>query len=318
MGSVTGRRGVWAYVEGGMGALSDALAGAARAAGTLVRTGAAVARIQTSGGRTQGVTLACGEEIAADVVVSSIDPARTLRALEDPDQLPEDFRRAFNAIDFRSPVVKLNLALGALPRFQVRDRDDPPLSGTIHLGPLELDDMERAFDDARNGGVSKRPLVELTLPSVLDPTLAPAGRHVASIFAQYAPARPMTDPEWPALRDQIRDHVLRVVEEVAPGFSASIEALEVLVPPDLENVFGLTGGNIFHGAMTPDRLLFMRPVAGWSRYRTPIAGLYLCGSGTHPGGGVMGAPGRNAAMEILRSLPRHGRLAAKVRRERDD
>jgi len=304
MGSISGQRGVWAYVRGGMGALCEALDGAARAAGVCVRTQAEVARIRSAAGRAIGVTLTSGEEIDASVVVSAADPARTFRALDDPETLPEDFRRALDTLDFRSPVVKLNLALRELPRFRVRDRPDPPLGATIHLGPQTLDQIEDAFDDAKSGGVSSRPMVELTLPTVLDPTLAPPGRHVASIFAQYAPARPMADPGWPALREQMRERVLAVVDEAAPGFSDSIEALEVLAPPDLESVFGLTGGNIFHGAMTPDRLLFLRPLVGWSRYRTPLAGLYLCGSGTHPGGGVMGAPGRNAAHEIKRDLPR--------------
>ena len=307
MGSLTSQRGVWAYVQGGMGALAEALAGAARAAGAQLRTDAEVAQIRTQAGRTIGLTLADGEEISVDAVVSGADPVRTFRILDDPNLLPEDFRRGLQGLDLRSPVVKLNLALRELPRFRLSDRPDPPLGGTIHLGPQTLDDLECAFDDARRGAVSQRPLVELTIPSVLDSTLAPPGRHVASIFAQYAPARPMQDPEWPELRSQMRDRVLAIVDEVAPGFSDSIEALEVLAPPELESVFGLTGGNIFHGAMTPDRLLFLRPLAGWSRYRTPVPGLYLCGSGTHPGGGVMGAPGRNAAHEIARDFSRLAR-----------
>ena len=302
MGSLTGQRGVWAYVEGGMGALSTALERAARARGAVIRSGAEVVRIHSREGRACGVTLEGGEEIAADAVVSSLDPRRTFAALEGFDDLPEDFRRALAGIDFRSPVVKLNLALRELPRFPAHGGEPVPLSGTIHMGPLTLDEIDEAFADARDGRVSSRPIVELTLPSVVDPTLAPEGRHVASVFAQYAPARGIDDPRWPELRDQMRDRVLAVIDENAPGFSSSIEELEVLAAPDLERIFGLSGGNIFHGAMTPDRLLFMRPVPSWSRYRTPVSRLYLCGSGTHPGGGVMGAPGRNAALEILRDL----------------
>jgi phytoene dehydrogenase-like protein len=233
--------------------------------------------------------------------VSSLDPARTFGLLEDAGALPEEFVRALAAIDYRSPVVKLNLALRELPRFRV-ERDDVPLSGTIHVGASDIDEIEVAFADARAGRVSQRPVVELTIPSTLDPTLAPEGRHVASIFAQYAPALPADDERWPELREQMRDRAIAMVEEVAPGFRDSVEHVEVLAPPDLERVFGLTGGNIFHGAMTPDRLLMMRPLPGWARYRTPLAGLYLCGSGTHPGGGVMGAPGRNAALEIQSDL----------------
>jgi phytoene dehydrogenase-like protein len=306
MGSVTGERGVWAYVAGGMGCLADALAGSARAAGAELRLEAPVARIDLVGDRAAGVVLESGEEIAADVVVSSADPLHTFGTLVEPGALPEPFARGVQAIDFRSPVFKLNLALAELPRFRLRDRDDLPLSGTIHLGAQDLDALERAFDEARAGSVSSRPLVELTLPSVLDPSLAPAGQHVASVFAQYAPALDSSDPAWPALRDRMRDVVLAAVDEVAPGFSSSILHMEVLAAPDLERIFGLSGGNIFHGAMTPDRLHLLRPLPGWARYRTPIRGLYLCGAGTHPGGGVMGACGRNAALEVAGDLSRRG------------
>jgi phytoene dehydrogenase-like protein len=308
MGSITGERGVWAYVRGGMGSLSDALARAARAAGAELRCNAPVARLKTQADRVTGVVLEDGEEIDADAVASCADPARTFSLVE-PGALPEDFRRGLATIDYRSPVVKLNLALRALPRFRSNDRpsggyggEATPLSGTIHLGAQDLDAIDAAYDDARAGRVSARPVVELTLPSVVDPTLAAEGRHVGSIFAQYAPVRPNDDPDWPKLRDQMRDRALAACDEAAPGFSDLVEHVEVLAAPDLEATFGLTGGNIFHGAMSPDRLLFMRPLPGWARHRMPLAGLYLCGSGAHPGGGVMGAPGRNAAREILRAL----------------
>lgn len=307
MGSVTGHRGVWAYVRGGMGALSEALASAAQHAGASVRCEAAVERIRVERGRARGVVLEGGEELAADVVVSSADPAVTFGRLVEPDALPEAFRRALRGLDLRSPVVKLNLGLREAPRFRVRDREAAPLSGTIHLGALDLVALERAFDHARGGDVSERPMVELTIPSSVDDSVAPPGHHVASVFAQYAPARPMDDPDWAALRERMRDRVLTVIDEVAPGFSASIEHLEVLAPPDLERVFGLSGGNIFHGAMTPDRLYALRPLPGWARYATPLRGLYLCGAGTHPGGGVMGACGHNAAHEILADLRLRGR-----------
>jgi phytoene dehydrogenase-like protein len=302
MGTATGRRGVWAYVRGGMGALSEVLATAARRAGARIETDSSVERIRTRAGRVEGVVLDGGVEVDADVVISSVDPLRTLRQLDPVASLPESWRRGIESIDFRSPVVKLNLALSALPEFRLRDRDVAPLGATTHVGPTDLDGLDRAYLEAASGQVSSLPLVELTVPSLLDDTLAPAGRHVASIFAQYAPARPVDDPEWPTLRDQMRDRALSALEAVAPGFSVRIEHLEVLAAPDLEREIGLTGGNIFHGAMTPDRLLFMRPVPAWSRYATPIGGLYLAGSGTHPGGGVMGAAGRNAAGEVLSSL----------------
>ncbi len=302
MGSLTGSRGVWAYVAGGMGALADALAGAARQAGAELRCETSVARLQLDGRRVCGVVLDDGTELRADAVVSSLDPARSFGLLEERELLPDEFRRALDSIDYRSPVVKLNLALAERPRFRVRDRADAPLSGTIHVGTPDLDSIEQAFAEASRGEVPKRPVVELTLPSELDPTLAPEGRYVASIFAQYAPALAPDDPGWPAARDLLRDRAIAAVEELAPGFAASILHVEALAPPDLERIFGLSGGNIFHGAMTPDRLLMMRPVPGWSRYRTPLDGYWLCGSGTHPGGGVMGAPGRNAALELLRGL----------------
>jgi len=250
----------------------------------------------------RSVALASGEELHADAIVSGLDPALTFSLLADRTTLPEEFVRALDTIDYRSPVIKLNLALAALPRFRVRDRDALPMSGTIHIGTPDLDSLERAFDDARAGRVSAQPVVELTIPSVVDPSLAPEGRYVASVFAQYAPHRPMDDPQWPALGEQMRERVFAGIEALAPGFVDSVEHAEVLTPADLQATFGLTGGNIFHGAMTPDRLLFMRPVPYWARYRTPIDSLYLCGSGTQPGGGVMGASGRNAAREILRDL----------------
>ncbi len=296
MGTLGGRRGVWAYVAGGMGALSDALAAAAREAGASLRTDAEVIAIRCRDGRARGVALASGETLDADCVVSGMDLARTAGLVDDA-ALARDFPGA----DHRSPVVKLNLALGALPDFRVRDRDALPLGGTIHVGPVDLDAIERAFGDAAGGGVSELPVVELTIPSLLDPTLAPPGKYVASIFAQYAPVLPKADPSWPAVRDAMRDRVVAAVEALAPGFAASIERVEVLAAPDLERIFGLTGGNIFHGAMTPDRLLFGRPGAGLAPHRTPVDGLWMCGSATHPGGGVMGAPGRNAAREILRA-----------------
>jgi phytoene dehydrogenase-like protein len=284
-----------------MGELARALAEAARGAGAYVRTEASVSRIRVEGGRAVGVELEGGERVDAEAVVSSADPHRTFFDLVGERHLPASFARAVRAIDFRSPAVKINLALDRLPPLRIRG-DAPRLAGTVHLGCESLDALDRAFEDARAGRVSHRPLVELTIPSVVDPSLAPAGRHVASVFAQYAPALATGDPTWPKLRDEARDAVLRVIEEAAPGFTGRILHAEVLAPPDFEALFGLTGGNIFHGAMTPDRLFFRRPVVGWSRYRTLIRGLYLCGAGTHPGGGVMGACGRNAALEILRNL----------------
>ncbi len=301
MGELGGARGVWAYVRGGMGRLSEALAAAGRAAGARVRAGAPVARVRTREGRAIGVALETGETLDADLVVSSADPRRSFALLDDATLLPERLRRGLDAIDFRSPVVKLNLVLGALPRFPAAAGNEAALRGTVHLGAPGLGGLELAFADAQAGRVSRAPLVELTLPSTVDDSLAPRGRHVASIFAQYAPVLPADDAGWAAVRAEMRARVLGQIEAAAPGFERTIEGIEVLAAPDLESEFGLTGGNIFHGAMTPDRLFFLRPLPGLARYRTPVRGLWLCGAGTHPGGGVLGAPGRNAAREILRA-----------------
>jgi phytoene dehydrogenase-like protein len=303
MGETGGARGVWAYVAGGMGALSDAIADAARAAGAEIRTDAAVTSIDVAAGRVRGVTLADGRSLEAPLVASCADPARTLLGLVGAGALPAELAAELATLDFRSPVVKINLALDRLPAFRGRSAHDgagPEHSGTIHVGAVDLDALERSYADAAADRLPERPMVELTIPSALDPTLAPPGRHVASLFVQHVPPA-IARERWARERDAFADRVLALVDEVAPGFSASVLHRDVLGPPELEDVFALTGGNIFHGAMTLDRLLFLRPLPGWARYRTPIAGLWLCGAGTHPGGGVMGACGRNAAREILRA-----------------
>jgi phytoene dehydrogenase-like protein len=305
MGETDGARGVWAYVRGGMGALSEAIAAAARAEGAEIRTQAPVARVAVREGRVLGVVLEDGQFIEAGAVVSGADPRRTLLGLVGRDALPEATVRELEALDFRSPSLKINLALDALPRFRGASgaAPGPEHRGTIHLGAVSLDALDAAFEAACRGQLPERPMVELTLPSALDGSLAPPGRHVASMFVQYVPYQ-LAGSSWEAEREPFADRVLALVDEVAPGFSGSVLHREVLAPPDLERIFGLTGGNIFHGAMTLDRLLFMRPLPALGRYRTPVSGLYLCGAGTHPGGGVMGACGRNAAGEILRDLGR--------------
>jgi phytoene dehydrogenase-like protein len=302
MGETGGARGVWAYVAGGMGALADALAAAARAAGATIRTGCPVASIDVQDGRARGVTLADGRSIEAPLVVSNADPHRTLLGLVGAAHLPDELVRAIGSLDFRSPVVKINLALERLPAFlgsSSPPEGGPEHVGTIHVGATDLDALEGSFAAAVRGELPERPMIELTIPSTLDPGLAPPGRHVASLFVQHVPA-PLEPERWGRVREAFADRVLALVDEVAPGFSAAVLHREVLGPPELEALFGLTGGNIFHGAMSLDRLLFLRPALGLARYRTPVTGLWLCGAGTHPGGGVMGACGRNAAREILR------------------
>lgn len=310
MGETGGARGVWAYVEGGMGRLSELLAEAAREAGAEIRTSAPVKRIVVDGAYAGGVELEDGTALEAQVVLSGADPQRTFLGLVGREQLPEGFARAVEGIDFRSPVAKINVALERLPVFRgcaprAEGLPGPEHRGTIHIGALDLDALERSFEAAGRGELPDRPMIELTLPSVLDPTLAPEGRHVASLFVQHVPYR-LRGGSWEGAREQLADLVSALVDEVAPGFSDSVLHREVLAPPDLERVFGLSGGNIFHGAMTLDRLAFLRPAPGWARYRTPLTGLYLCGAGTHPGGGVMGACGRNAARAVLQDLARAG------------
>jgi len=310
MGETGGARGVWAYVQGGMGALSAALADAAREAGAELRLESPVARIAVGSGRARGVVLEDGTAIEAGVVISNVDPHRTFLGLVGESHLPEDWAAQVRALDFRSPSVKINLALDRLPRFRGRrdgEGGGPEHAGTVHVGAVDLDAIESAFEAARQGRIPDRPMIELTLPSALDPTLAPPGRHVASMFVQYAPQSLHPDEGgWESARARLAGRVFALVDEVAPGFSDSVLHHEVLFPADLERIFGLTGGNIFHGAMSLDRLAFLRPAPGFARYRTPIPGLYLCGAGTHPGGGVMGACGRNAAGEILRRERRSG------------
>lgn len=308
MGETHGARGVWAYVQGGMGRLADALANAAREAGAEIMTEHPVARIEVAGGRARGVVLEDGSSVEARVVISGADPHRTFLGMLAPEHLPSELLRGVAALDFRSPVLKINAALDRLPVFRGASAEapGPEHRGTIHVGATDLDALERSFEAASRGEIPDRPMVELTLPSAVDTTLAPPGRHVASLFVQHLPWAPAAG-SWESLRERVADRVFTLVDEVAPGFSSCVVAREVLAPPDLERVFGLTGGNIFHGAMTLDRLGILRPVPGFGGHRTPIAGLYLCGAGTHPGGGVMGACGRNAASVVLADRARFGR-----------
>ena len=289
-------------VRGGLGALTQALAEAARRFGAEVRTGAAVERIETKEGRATGVVLAGGETIEARAVASSADLHRTFLRLVDPAALdPEDLLRVRN-FRLQGMASKVNLALSALPVFTASRDGDPAASlrGRIHVGP-GLDALERAFDDAKYGGVSKRPYLDATIPTLADPGLAPAGRHVMSVYVQYTPYR-LRSGDWRAGADEVLEAVLTTLEEHAPGVRGLVIGRQVLTPADLEATYGLTGGHPSHGEPSLDQLFLARPLLGWGRYRTPIGGLYLCGAGTHPGGGVTGAPGANAAREIVKDL----------------
>jgi phytoene dehydrogenase-like protein len=298
MGETDGKRGVWGYVRGGMGALTQALAAVARGHGAEIRCEAEVARVLVRDGAVTGVALAGGEEFHAPIVASNADARVTFTRLLDPALLPPEFAAAVGRISYESASLKINVALAELPSFTaLPGAPGPQHRGTIHICP-DQDYIERAFDDAKYGRPSARPVLECTIPSAVDPTVAPPGRHLMSMFIQYAPYT-LREGTWDQLREPFADRCFDLLEEYAPGFKRSVIARQVLTPLDLERVFSLTGGNIFQGAMTPSQLFAFRPVFGWARYRTPIRGLYLCGAAAHPGGGVMGTPGLNAAREIL-------------------
>ncbi|MFT4047352.1 MAG: NAD(P)/FAD-dependent oxidoreductase [Solimonas sp.] len=300
MGVAGGARGVWGYVEGGMGALTQALRRSAERAGATIRCDAPVARIEVEGDRAVAVRLASGERIEADTVVSNATPAVTFLQLLDAAALPANFRAAVGRIDYSSAVMKINLALSELPDFNCKPGKadvGPQHRGTIHIGPTR-EYIERAYEDARRGEPSREPVVEMTLPTSVDATLAPPGRHIAQLFVQYAPYR-LASGHWDERADAFAERCIDTVTAYAPNFRDAILHRQVLSPLELERRFALTGGNIFHGAMPLHQLFGFRPVPGWGDYRTPLRGLYLCGAGAHPGGGVSGAPGRNAARVVL-------------------
>jgi phytoene dehydrogenase-like protein len=286
-------------VAGGQGALAAAMAGAARDAGAEIRTGARVARVLVREGRAGGVVLENGEEIQARAVVSGVDPRRTFLDLVDPIELDPGFVTKIRNFRARGTVAKVHLALGALPAF-IGIPNPADLHGRVHIGP-EIDYIERAFDASKYGEIPRRPYLDFTVPSIADASLAPAGKHVLSAHVQFVPYE-LRKEAWDTGRDALLSTVLETLEEHAPGLRNTVEATQVITPLDLERNYGLTGGHIYHGEPALDQLFTMRPVLGWSQYSTPIANLFLCGSGTHPGGGITGASGQNAAREILKTL----------------
>ena len=304
MGETNGKRGVWSYVRGGMGGLTQALAAAAKDLGVEIRTDAEVARILTKNGRVTGVALANGDEFRAKRVASGVDCHLTFQKLLDPADLPPAFNDAVARISYSSASAKINVALERLPSFTALPGHEPGPQhfGTVHLCP-DQDFIERGYDDAKYGNFSREPVVECTMPSSLDATVAPPGKHLMSMFTQYAPYELKAGPWTDALRNEYADRCFDIVEQYAPGFRASVIDRQILTPVDLESTFGLTGGSIFQGAMPLHQLFAFRPVPGFAGYRTPIAGLYLCGAAAHPGGGVMGASGWNAARVMLRGKP---------------
>ncbi|TSD83609.1 NAD(P)/FAD-dependent oxidoreductase [Mycobacterium sp. KBS0706] len=303
MGDVDGATGAWGFARGGMGAITQAMAGSLRAAKGEIRTGAAVERILVENGKAAGVVLAGGEEIRARQVVSNLDVKRTFLTLVDEAALPAAFTKRVRNFKIRGSSGKVNIALDALPRFPALPDGSSCLRGDMHFTD-SVERMERGYDDWKAGRWSADPFLDMMIPTTLDPTMAPPGKHFMSCFVQYCPPK-VEGGDWTdADRDAFGRTVIDQIAEYSPGFRDLVLHAEIRTPRELEAEVGLTEGNIFQGELTFDQILFNRPVPGYAQYRSPVAGLYMCGSSTHPGGGVMGAPGRNAASEILRDLKR--------------
>ena len=292
------------FAVGGIGAITQAMASAAKAAGVEIRTNAEVAEIRVKDGAATGVVLKSGEEIAAKAVISNADPKRTLLKLLDPIHLTPDFVMKLQHYRMAGTVAKVNLALSGLPAFTALESGAPAdaLLGRIHIGH-EIDYLERAFDESKYGSFSSRPYLEIAIPSLTDPALAPAGKHVMSIYMQYAPFQ-LKSGDWTSRRDALGNTVIKTLSEYAPNIADLVLDGQIVTPHDFEETYGLTGGHIFHGELALDQFFTMRPLLDWARYRTPIANLYLCGSGTHPGAGLTGGSGANAAREIAKELRR--------------
>ncbi len=300
MGEIDGAFRSWGYSKGGTGGISLACARAAESFGSEIRTSAGVERVRIKNGRATGVVLANGDEIEAKTVISSCDPRLTFFGLVGRDHLDGDFVEQIERYKLRGSSGKVNLAVDRLPRFHGREGTDF-LRGDIAIAP-SIDYLERAYDQAKYGEFSERPYLNVVIPSIMDPSVAPPGQHVISMFVQYAPYDIKEGPEkWPSKREAFGDTVVDTLAEYCPGLKESILYRQVLTPWDLEQDFGLSEGNIFQGELSLEQLLFQRPAAGWARYRTPIKNLWMCGSGTHPGGGLMGAPGQLAALSMLSS-----------------
>jgi phytoene dehydrogenase-like protein len=311
MGETEGQQGVWGYVRGGMGTITQGLAKSLESQGGKILTRAEVANVILKDGAAIGVALKDGREFYAKRVISNADPNRTFLGMVGERNLPDDFVAGIRNIRYKSGVIKINVALNQLPDFTALPGKEagPQHRVTIHIAPT-MDYMERAFDDAKNGRPSESPVIEMTIPSVVDETIAPPGKHLMSMFIQYAPYERRDGKQWD--EDTKRDFAKRVfsiVGEYAPNFESAVDAYQVLTPVDLEREYGLTGGNIFHGEMTLDQLFFMRPIPKYADFRTPIRNLYMCGSGCHPGGGVMGAPGFISAQIVKKEMRFPGSLS---------
>ena len=313
-GEVNGKKGAWGHAIGGMGAITQAMARACAGQGVTILRDSAVREILTENGRAVGAVTEAGRAVRARVVVSNLHPKLLFGRLVDPGVLPADFRERIDRYRSGSGTFRMNVALSELPRFSCLPEDGDHMTAGIIMAP-SLAYMDRAFMDARTSGWSKAPIVEMLIPSTLDDTLAPPGMHVASLFCQHVAPTLSDGRSWDDHRDEVADLMIETVDAHAPGFRASVLGRQVNSPLDLERTFGLVGGDIFHGKLELDQLFSARPVLGHGDYRAPLAGLYLCGAGTHPGGGVTGAPGHNAAREILKDL-RRGVTALRGRRGR--
>ncbi|HSK62466.1 MAG TPA: NAD(P)/FAD-dependent oxidoreductase, partial [Pyrinomonadaceae bacterium] len=300
MGEIDGAFRSWGFARGGTGAISNAIADAAREAGVEIRTEAPIAKILTKNGRATGVVLENGDEIHAAVVSSSVDPRLTFMKMIGEQHLPDDFCADLKRYKYRGSSGKVNLALDGLPDFKSMPGPGAHLRGAISISP-SVEYMERAYDEAKYGRFSRRPYIDMMIPSLTDPSVAPPGKHVMSCFVQYAPYN-LKEGNWDEKREEFGDTVIDTIAEHAPNIRDLIRDRQVLTPLDLERDFGLSEGNIFQGELTLEQLFFLRPAPGWAQYRTPIKGLYLCGSATHPGGGLMGAAGRTAALQMLKDL----------------
>src|SRR5213594_3072766 len=297
MGEIDGAFRSWGFARGGTGAISNAIADAAREAGVEIRTKAGIEKILIKNGRATGVVLQNGDEIHANVVSSSVDPNRTFLKLIDAEHLPSEFIEEVRRFKLRGSSGKVNMALDALPDFTCIPGPGAHLRGAISISP-SVEYMERAYDQAKYGAFSRRPYIDMVIPTLTDPSVAPPGKHILSCFVQYAPYK-LASGTWDDQREAFGNAVIDTIAEYAPNIRDIILHRQVLTPLDLEREFGLTEGNIFQGELTLEQLFFARPVPGWAQYRTPIRNLWMCGSATHPGGGIMGAPGRNAARRIL-------------------
>jgi phytoene dehydrogenase-like protein len=308
-GEINGKKGMWGHSVGGMGAITQYMAEACIEAGVEISLGAPVAKVLVDGNKVAGVRLESGEEIAAKIVAANVGPSLLYQHLVAASDQPPAFKRRIDQWKTGSGTFRMNVALSELPSFSVlpgKDRAEHHTCGII-IAP-SLDYMDRAYTDAREFGWSKAPIVEMKLPTTVDDSLAPPGQHIASLFCQQFQPRLSEGRSWDDVREEVADHIIDTVTQHAPNFKASVIARQIHSPMDLERKFGLIGGDIFHGHMSLDQLYSARPMLGHGDYRSPIAGLYMCGSGTHPGGGVTGAPGHNAAHEIIRDHGWLGRL----------